>query len=327
MAGRVGSTVAYLTLLVTTSMCHRPDDQRITLGENKLHELEKKTQSSSCWKEAVSRLNSTCRKLIDDEQRKLAVAFANCHLAKSGRQVYPCDDTMTIQECTGTMDDVSFQTYTEFFTHTGHICYFLQNELWQEKTDKTISRLSETSSETVDKLEQALEYHKELDRKQEQTLDNQAAILDQDRRIASALDDTRRSMDNAFADMNEIARKQKLLLAEMFGTLQNSVENVRYLMSLFLIEFVGFETIAVFVIACLVILCLPRFKWSRFKLYMLLFAELALEVIVRRLFGYFVFGGAGTKPPPEAMVSVPVSTLYKHLLLIFSVHFPNVFCF
>ena len=119
------------------------------------------------------------------------MAFANCHLEKSGRQVYPCDDTMTIRQCTGNMDNVAFQTYTEFFTHTGHICYFLQNEIWQELTDRTISRLAETSEEAVLKLGASLEYHQEMEEKQNQALDNQAAILDQDQRIADSLDDTR----------------------------------------------------------------------------------------------------------------------------------------
>ena len=292
-----------LIIIAATSPDSSSDEQRKALGEHKFQELQEKTVSSSCWKEAVARLNTTCKKIIDVEQSRLAVSFANCHLAKSGRQVYPCSDTMTIRECTGDMDTVAFQTYTEFFTHTGHICYFLQNEIWQDRTDRTIFKLSEASEEAVKKLEESLEYHREMEVKQNQALDNQAAIIDQDRRIASSLDDTRRSMDRHFDDVNEMARKQKLLLADMFGTLQDSIESVRYLMSLFLIEFVGYETFAVFVVASLVILFLPRFGYSRFKVYLLLFGELVVEVVVRRLFGYFVLGGgAGSRPPPEAMV-------------------------
>ena len=188
--------------------------------------------SSLCWKDAVARLNTTCKKITDVEQSRLAV-------------------------------------------------------------------------------EESLDFHCEMEVKQNQALDNQAAIIDQDRRIASSLDDTRRSMDRHFDDVNEMAKKQKLLLAEMFGTLQ---ESVRYLMSLFLIEFVGYETFAVFVASLLVILFLPRFGYSRFKLYLLLFGELVVEVIVRRLFGYLVLGGgAGSRPPPEAMVCCYPYTQYSHV--------------
>ncbi len=77
---------------------------------------------------------------------------------------------------------VAFQTYTEFFTHTGHICDFLQNEIWQDRTGRTISKLSKASEElAVNKLKESLDFHHEMEVKQNQALDNQAAIIDQDR--------------------------------------------------------------------------------------------------------------------------------------------------
>ncbi len=106
-----------LIIIATTSPDSSSDDQRKALGENKLQELQEKTVSSSCWKDAVARLNTTCKKITDVEQSRLAVAFANCHLAKSGRQVYHCSDTMAIQECTGDMALLRFR-HTQNFSHT-----------------------------------------------------------------------------------------------------------------------------------------------------------------------------------------------------------------
>lgn len=278
------------------------DEERKALGESKLRELERHSENGSpCWKAAVSQLHASCKELTDLQQSRLAVAFANCHLAKSGRQTYHCDDTMTIEECTRDMNTVAFQTYTEFFTHTGHICYFLQSQLWQERTENVISRLSDSSHEALDKLEESLEYHRVLDVKQSVALNNQEKILDQDQKIAESLHRTREDMGQAFTDMREMAEKQKILLSEMFTTLQNSVETVRYLMSLFLVEFVGYETFAFLVVYWLIILFLPKFGHSRFKLHMVLFAEIALEIVFRKVYGYFVFGA--TKPPPESLVS------------------------
>ena len=202
------------------------DNDRKAVGEKRLKEIQQKAGDSPCWKEAVSQLNSTCRLLSDIEQSRLAVAFANCHLGKSARQTYPCTDSMSIEECTKDMDPVGFQTYTEFFTHTGHICYFLQSELWQERTENVITQLSDTSDEAVAKLEEALEHHEVMDRKQTEALSNQDAILEQDRKIASSLGETRKSMDQAFGDIADMAEKQKVLLSEMFGSLQSSVEAI-----------------------------------------------------------------------------------------------------
>ena len=68
--------------------------------------------------------------------------------------------------------------------------------------------------------------------------------------------------------------------------------------NLFLIEFVGYETFAFFVVYWLFILFLPRFGYSRFKLHM---ADITLEIVLRKGYGYFVFGT--NKPPPEGLVS------------------------
>ena len=299
------STILVSTEVSSSSRSIQPniaiDEERKLVGESKLRELERHSERSPCWKSAVSQLDASCKDLTDVQQSRLAVAFANCHLAKSGRSTYFCTDAMTIEECTRDMEPVAFQTYTEFFTHTGNICYFLQSQLWQERTEHVVSRLSDSSHEALDKLEESLEYHRVLDSKQSAALSNQEKILDQDRKIAESLHQTREDMDQAFNDMQKMAERQKVLLTDMFSTLQNSVETVRYLMSLFLVEFVGYETFAFFVVYWLIVLFLPRFGYSRLKLHMVLFAEITLETVIRRVYGYFVFGA--TKPPPESLVS------------------------
>ena len=94
-----------------------------------------------------------------------------------------------------------------------------------------------------------------------------------------------------------MAEQQKALLGEMFGSLQSSVEAVRSLMSLLLVEFIGWETVALFCVSWLVVLLLPQFNYSRFKMVMVLLGEVAVEVCVRRLYGYIVMGRE--TPPPN----------------------------
>ena len=297
----VGCTVSVLTIRHSDTSPANPiiaiDEEGKSLGESKLRELKRQSESSPCWRDARSQLDASCKNLTDMQQSWLAVAFANCHLAKSSRQIYPCSDSMTIDECTRDMNPVAFHTYTEFSTHAGHICYFLQSQLWQERTENVIPRLSDSSKEALDKLKGSLEYHKLLDAKQ----NNQDKILDQDQKIAESLHKTSEQMNEAFTDVRVMAKKQWQLLSEVFGTLQRSIESVHYLMSLFLIEFVGYETFAFFIVYWLVILLFPRFGYSRAKLHLVLFANLAVEIVFRRIYGYFMFGEI--KPPPETLVS------------------------
>ena len=191
------------------------DEERKSLGESKLRELERQSESSPCWRDAISQLDASCKDLTDMQQSRLTVAFANCHLAKSSRQIYPCSEWMTIEECTRDMDPVAFHTYTEFFTHAGHICYLLQSQLWQERTENVISRLSDSSKEALDKLEESLEYHKVLNAKQNKALNNQDKILDQDQKIVESLHKTSEQMNVAFTDMRVMAEKQRQLLSEV----------------------------------------------------------------------------------------------------------------
>lgn len=232
-------------------------EERKRLGESKYREVVKKSDENPCWKEAVSELNSTCKKLTDVQQSRLAVAFANCHLGKSGRKTYACDSTMSIKSCTKDMNSVAFQTYTEFFTHTGHICYFLQSQIWQEKAENLIFQLSETSSETVFKLQRSLEHHKAIEKKQNKVL-------------------------GAFEAMEELALKQRDLLWEVYSSLKGSIEGIRYIMSLFLIELVGIETFIIAIVTWVVIYFLPQFNYSRFMLNIVLLVEQTIEILMRR---------------------------------------------
>ena len=112
-----------------------------------------------------------------------------------------------------------------------------------------------------------------------------------------------------------MAEKQKVLLSEMFGSLQSSIEAILTLMSLFLVEFIGYEMFATFVISWLVILFLPQFRFSRFKLHLVLFANLFLGIVIRRLYGYFVLGGAA-KSPPDSLVSSSVYYVVARLCIV-----------
>ena len=69
-------------------------------------------------------------------------------------------------------------------------------------------------------------------------------------------------------------------------------------MSLFLVEFVSYETFAFLIVYWLIILFVPRFGYSRFKLHIVVFADIILEIVFRKVYGYFMLGA--NKQPPES---------------------------
>ena len=264
-------------------------------GERELYKVVQRSQDFPCWERALSQVNSSCKNLSDTQMRKLAVTFANCHLLLSGRTTYTCDESMTVAECTGKMDDVAFDTYTEFFTHVIHICFFIHNELWQEKTENIILQLSRTSSETVKKLVMSLEQHKLIEKKQTEIL-------------------------SSFGVMEEMTMKQRDLLWEVYSSLKNSVDGIRHIMSLFLIELVGIETFVFIIVAWVIILFLPKVGYSRLCLFLVLISEQLLETVIRRVYGKLV-------PSPDDVVCI--SNCWNHFLCCFNkcvLHYTSKSC-
>ena len=83
----------------------------------------------TCWKNALTSLKHGCQNLDDDIQSRLALNFANCFLEKAGLETYPCEKTETISTCLKGIDNNAFTTFSNFFTHTQNMCYFLQSQV------------------------------------------------------------------------------------------------------------------------------------------------------------------------------------------------------
>ena len=105
-----------------------------------------------CWTTAVQSLHVGCKSLNDDSMARMGLSFANCFLEKVGSETYPCLSREDIKACVRSMDDRAFGTYTHFYTHTQSICFFLANQMWQEKTEGVIHRLSSTSEKVAIKM-------------------------------------------------------------------------------------------------------------------------------------------------------------------------------
>ena len=268
-------------------------------GKEKFEEIRNTAEYSPCWKKALDELQSGCKSTSDHELRRLGLAFANCHFEGSGRPTYPCPKDSNIRDCTSNenMDDSSFQIYTQFFTHTMNMCYFLQSTLWQQQTEGTINKLSEVSEEAVNKLEESLNYHRKLDKKQSLSLKNQEAILEQDNRIAQSLENTKSNMDAAFQDMYTKAESQKVILDDVLGTLQSGFGNIQWVLSSILGELITLETAGFFVTAVLLITFLPQFGTSRLWLFVTLLLYAVFESVSRRLFFFIIDSST-----PSAMV-------------------------
>ena len=107
---------------------------QVSLGQTKYSEL---TQSSAqprygaCWLSALRQLETRCDHLTEESHSRLALQFANCQLAQTGQPSFPCEAEESLASCLESVDTNGWTSYTNFYTHTHNMCYFLKSQQWQ----------------------------------------------------------------------------------------------------------------------------------------------------------------------------------------------------
>ena len=92
---------------------------------------------------------------MNSSQSFLALQFANCFLEKSGQQTHPCPRGRRVKECLEGVGNNAFTAYSNFYTHTQNMCFFLESQVWHEETENKIKRLSEASSSAAEAIDKA----------------------------------------------------------------------------------------------------------------------------------------------------------------------------
>jgi len=258
--------------------------ERIEAGKSKLEEFMTNAKRSDCWKKAVEGIEKRCKNLGDIEQSYLAIDFTNCHLSKSGRRIYACSrETQSIEECTGKMDDTTYLAYTTFFTHTANICFYVKSELWQQRTEDTIAKLSRTSLDVAAQLEDSAQKQLFVLEKQNTSLENQKKIISNEIQLSETLRTSTMNAKKAFEEMKLNAVEQRALFSETFDSVFKSMEKVRKLQSMILGEFISLQSVAFYVAAvstCYFLTSTPRTAGARLPLFIGLFILIFLERLV-----------------------------------------------
>ncbi|CAH1154417.1 unnamed protein product [Phaedon cochleariae] len=129
-----------------------------------LKERESLPRYGTCWKSAIEHLDTGCRLLTEDTQSDIALHITNCFLEMSGQETYNCelDKKRNLRAiCISSMSDRAFHVFTEFYTHTQNMCWFLQGQVWQEIISESTMRVGKQLKETAANQHDLLEAQKE----------------------------------------------------------------------------------------------------------------------------------------------------------------------
>jgi len=258
------------------------NQQQVAMGQSKYTEL---TQASnmpkygSCWMKALSQLQSTCDQLSDGSHSRLALQFANCLLAQTGQKTYPCDESDDISKCLENVDTNAWTSYSNFFTHTHNMCHFLKSQQWQELTHQTINKLSDTSAETVQKLEQSHLLQQELAAGQLESLEYHRQLVENGSYLSQAIEASRGNVREMLDEFKLSTLEQRNMLFEVF-------DRVSKLQNLVVSEVSWLYTV-VFYCFCLLVIYLVtatrRTADARLWLFLILTINFGLERMVIKM--------------------------------------------
>ncbi|KAJ7317484.1 hypothetical protein JRQ81_003646 [Phrynocephalus forsythii] len=277
--------LGYPAALLVCSFCSSvwslvsPDPGIISQGKARwqlAREWARHPRYGACWTGALDLLSTGCRELDEEQQSHIALAFAHCHLQRSGRTFPPCEPHSSIRDCTQHMDPVAFGVYTEFFTHAHSICYFLHNEAWQQRAQDTVHRLTSSSETVAHQLESTNQLAEQISQAQNATLRSQEQILQDGELLRRTLHDSSQGVRRAFQELQDSASEQRLAFAEIFNRVA------------FLHQFIVGESNALYSVffhilsgaASLVLTSCPRTAGARFLLLILVGMNIYLERVI-----------------------------------------------
>ncbi|CAN8005165.1 unnamed protein product [Ixodes hexagonus] len=167
-------------------------------------------QYGPCWLSAVANLRSGCKQLTEDTQSRVALEFTNCFLKHLGLEQFECPAAEPLSQCVALRNmsgHVAFSSYSQFFTHAQVICYFLQGQLWQAQTERTVSLLAETSLRVSRDVQRAADGQEHLLQLQREAQDGIQEVLVNGRLLGAELAQSRRLLAQQHSLLDETAER------------------------------------------------------------------------------------------------------------------------
>ena len=215
------SIISFITLtyLLTCLGIDSVSLSKYEAGKSKYKELELYAANENygkCWINAVEEIKTGCHEFTEETHAKMALSYLNCFLEMQGRRGYICSDTDPVQSCTEQLSDSDRSNYATFFTHTHSICYFLQSQVWHEKTQATIQRLSLSSQQVADQLEESGKLQQKVIERQNQSLKNQETILDKANNLSKIINTSSENIHEMLSDFQKTSTEQRLVINNLF---------------------------------------------------------------------------------------------------------------
>lgn len=117
------------------------------------------------------KLHTDCHKMNDEQLAKMAVQLLNCQSYVEGRKMYPCTDTMSIKDCTTSMDSDTWTSYHLMSNRARAVCYSIRQAQFRGLAEHTVNRLMDTAQHQLNLLGKISNEQKTIQNLAEDTID------------------------------------------------------------------------------------------------------------------------------------------------------------
>ncbi|XP_071052470.1 protein brambleberry-like [Onthophagus taurus] len=203
-----------------------------TIDEKFIEEAAKLTgvalsELDKCQQRIVLRLKKGCHEMNDEEVSKMAVMLLNCQSAIEERRLYPCNENMSIKECTGQMDADTWNAYHLMANRVRAVCYTARQSQFIGITEHTINRLLDTSRNQVETLDKLVNEQEHLRDIAQNTLKN---VAQGNEELKQQQEDIAKSQFHGQLVIEDNIRRlvqEKELINESHGRLAEMTKNVQ----------------------------------------------------------------------------------------------------
>lgn len=250
-------------------------------GEQQYLRLKSNTnlpQYGECWTQAIAELDSTCAHLTEMTQASLAWRFTKCFMDQAmDTQMELCE--LDDKQCLESVPERSFQAYTNFYTHTQSICFYLMSQVWHTETEHTISALRTHSQSVSKQLEMAGRLQVNLLQQQREGLKVQRQLVEHGMNLSEVLHESRGRLARLTAEFRNSTIEHGRQLGDLF-------RRISLLHNWFIGEYAFIEQIIYFssqLVAILLMTAAKRTESARFVLFLLTGFQIIAECLLNRL--------------------------------------------
>lgn len=137
----------------------------------------------------------------------------------SGQDPLDCLTERTVglkRLCMKDMSDRAYTAYTEFFSQTQNMCYFLQNQVWHRETESTINNLKSNSKIVNEKLLEARDLQNVLLQHQKEGLVAQEELIKNGKDLSNSLNVSKETLNKLTIDIRESTLEHRTILEDLF---------------------------------------------------------------------------------------------------------------